>query len=98
MTKLYVNTDVAILITIGTGLTIDDILSMTVTLTKAGATSGTTFSGDNVTVGDSSVTLTIPDSDGISEPGVYYIKILFTDTSGNIRGLTPTPEYLTFYT
>ncbi len=95
--KLYINTDANILITIGTGLVIGDIVSMTVTLTKAGATSGTTFSGSNVVVGASDVTLKIPDTAGITSAGVYYVKILFTDASGNIRGLTPTPEYLAFH-
>jgi hypothetical protein len=95
--KLYVNTDIDIKITIGTGFLITDIASMTVTLSKAGATSGVTFSGANVVVGASHVTLRIPDSGGITLPGVYYLKVLFNDAEGNVRGLTPTPEYLVFY-
>ena len=55
---------------------------------------GKTFAG---ILGGSGVTLKIPDVTGITEAGVYMVKILFTDSEGNIRGLTPTPEYLTFY-
>ena len=94
MAKLYVNTDIDILITIGSGLDIDDIVSMSITLTKAGESAGKTFAG---ILGGSGVTLKIPDVTGITEAGVYLVKILFTDSEGNIRGLTPTPEYLTFY-
>ena len=95
--KLYANTDVDITITIGTGLVIGDIVSMTVTLTKVGATSGITFSGASIDIGASSIVLSIPDSGGITEAGAYAVKILFTDASGNIRGLTPTPEFIRFY-
>lgn len=95
--KLYVNTDIDILINVGTGFVIGDVVSMTVTLTKAGTTTEKVFSGANVVVGATNVTLKIPDTGGITEPGVYGIKITFTDASGNIRGLTPTPDYLKFY-
>lgn len=97
MTKLYINTDIDITINIGTGFLISDVASMAVTLTKSGATTGTEFSGAAVIVGVSDVTLKIPDTEGITSPGVYYLKILMTDTSGNIRGLTPTPDHLTFW-
>jgi|GEM_PF-6723970 len=96
--KLYINTDIDIPITIGTGLVIADIVSLTVNLTKAGATDGgVTFSGDAIDIGVTTITLSIPDSGGITVPGVYNIKILFTDSAGNIRGLTPTPDFLKFY-
>ncbi len=96
--KLYVNTDIQILITIGTGLVIGDIVTMEVTLTKAGSMDGgITFEGSAIDIGETTMTLSIPDTDGISIPGTYNVKILFTDAEGNIRGLTPTPEYLTFY-
>jgi len=95
--KLYINTDIDIPITIGTGLVIGNIVSMSVTLAKAGTTTSVTFSGAAVVIGASSVVVSIPDTGGISEPGVYNIKILFTDAEGNIRGLTPTPEFLRFY-
>ncbi len=97
MTKLYINTDITMTITIGTGFVIGDVVSMSVTLTKANTGAAVTFTGANVVVGASTVTLTIPDTSGITVAGVYNVKVLFTDSSGNIRGLTPTPEYLTFY-
>lgn len=97
MIKLYINTDIDITINIGTGFVIGDVASMSVTLTKQGAATGLIFSGSNVVVGVSNITLKIPDTGGISEQGVYYLKILMTDTAGNIRGLTPTPDYLRFY-
>ena len=97
MTKLYINTDISIPITIGTGLVIADIVSLTVTLAKAGTSTVVTFSGSNIVIGAVLVTLLIPDTGGITSAGVYNVKILFGDSGGNIRGLTPTPEFLTFY-
>lgn len=97
MTKLYINTDIDIIINIGTGFVIDDVVSMSVTLTKAGSATGLLFSGSSVIIGASNVTLKIPDTGGVTLPGVYDLKILMTDTSGNIRGLTPTPDYLKFW-
>lgn len=94
--KLYINTDVSIPINIGTGLVISDIISMTVTLTRVGDASGVTFSSPNIVMTVDSITLNIPDTGGISLPGAYAIKILFVDGSGNVRGLTATPEYLLF--
>lgn len=92
--KLYVNTDISLTINIGSGFIIDDVASMDITLTKNGATSGYTFSGQ---IGVDTVTVNIPDSGGITTAGTYTVKVLMTDTSGNIRGLTPTPEYLRFW-
>lgn len=97
MTKLYINTDIDIIINIGTGFVIDDVVNMSVTLTKAGSATGILFSGSSVIVGPSNVTLKIPDTGGVTLPGVYDLKILMTDTNGNIRGLTPTPDYLKFW-
>lgn len=95
-TDLFVNTDVTVIINIGTGFTIADVVSMSVTLSKAGSTITTTFSGGAVVVGASSVTLSIPDSGGVTSAGLYNIKILMTDTGGNVRGLTATPNFLEF--
>lgn len=96
--KLYINTDIEIVISTGTGFEIGDIASMTVNLTKAGATDGgVTFSGTAIDIGVSTITLSIPDSGGITSSGVYNVKVLFTDSEGNIRGLTPTPDFLRFY-
>ena len=97
MTKLYINTDIDITINIGTGFVIDDVVSMSVALTKSGSSAGLLFSGSNVAIGPSNIILKIPDVGGVTLPGVYDLKILMTDTSGNIRGLTPTPEYLRFW-
>lgn len=93
--KLYVNTDIDIKINIGAGLEIGDIEGMEVTLTLAGA-EGKTFSGNAIGIGETDITLSIPRENGISVPGSYIIKILFTDGEGNIRGLTPTPGFLKF--
>lgn len=92
--KLYVNTDITLKINIGSGFTIDDVASMDITLTKNGAPSGLTFSGQ---IGGDTVTVNIPDSGGIASSGTYAVKVLMTDINGNIRGLDPTPEYLRFW-
>lgn len=92
--KLYVNTDIILTVNIGTGFTIDDVESMSLSFTKSGITNPPEFEG---IIADGVVTFNIPDSGGVSEPGTYTVKILMTDTNGNILGLTPSPDYLRFY-
>ena len=96
--KLYVNTDVAITLTPGTGFVMADVFSASVTLTRAGGGESFTLtsSGGQITLGASTMTLNIPDSSGITYPGTYLIKITMVDSGGNIRGLTPDTEYLIF--
>lgn len=95
--KLYINTDIDITLTIGSGLVIGDIQSLTLTLTHATTGSVTTFSGGNVVIGTNTVIVKIPDTGGITVPGIYLVKVLFTDQPGNLRGLTPLPDFLRFY-
>ena len=95
--KLYINTDIDITITLA-GIQIADIAAVTVTLTK-GATVLTYTVGSGVTIGASDITLSIPDTGvrSVAAEGSFEIKILATDTGGNVRGLTPCPGILTFY-
>ena len=48
-------------------------------------------------LGGSSMTANIPVTSGISIPGIYTLRVTFVDSDGNVRGLTPDPEYLIFY-
>ena len=48
-------------------------------------------------LGVSAMIANIPDTAGISTPGIYTLRVTFVDSDGNIRGLTPDPEYLIFY-
>ena len=98
MTKLYINTDVAITLTPGTGFVMADVVSASVTFTRAGGTETLTLTsaGGQITLGASTMTVNIPDSSGISVAGVYLLRLTFVDVFGNIRGLTPDIETLRF--
>lgn len=95
--KLYTNTDIDVTITLD-GILIANIAAVTITLTN-GSTIKTYTDGSGVTIGGSTIELSIPavGAESISAEGVYVIKILATDTGGNVRGLTPCPGSLTFY-
>jgi hypothetical protein len=97
--KLYINTDVAITLTPGTGFVMADVVSASITLSRSGGaeTLTLTSAGGAITLGASTMTVKIPDTGGITAAGVYNIRITFVDASGNIRGLTPDAETLTFY-
>lgn len=98
MTNLYINTDVAITLTPGTGFVMANVVTASFTLARVGGTESLTLTsaGGTITFGASTMTVNIPDSGGISVAGVYSIRATFTDSSGNIRGLTPDQEFLTF--
>jgi hypothetical protein len=91
--KLFVNTDIDIVITLS-GILANDIVSGVVTLTSSGASK--TFSGAAVDIGATNITLKITNTD-ISVAGIYAVKITVTDTGGSVRGLTPCPGTIIFY-
>lgn len=97
--KLYINTDVTFTLTPGTGFIMADVVSVSITFTQANGTGTLTLTSATaaVVLGVSTITVKIPDSSGITTAGVYNLRITFVDSSGNIRGLTPDIEYLTFY-
>jgi len=99
MTKLYINTDCWITLTPGTGFVMADVVSASITLEHAGGAESLTLTsaGGGIVLGASTMTVKIPDTVGITVPGVYTMRITFVDSSGNVRGLTPDTETLTFY-
>lgn len=99
MTKLYINTDVAVTLTPGTGFTMSDVVSASVQLTHSETEESLvlTSGAGQISLNVSDMTVNIPDSGGITDPGVYWVRITFTDSQGNIRGLTPDTETLKFW-
>ena len=97
--KLYINTDVTFTLTPGTGFVMADVVSASITFTQVNGTGTLTLTSATaaVVLGVNDITVNIPDSSGITSAGVYNHRITFVDSSGNIRGLTPDIEYLTFY-
>lgn len=94
MTKLYINTDVSITLTPSSGFTMEDVVSASVTFRLTDSDLSLTVTP---TLGVSSMTANIPDTEGISTAGIYTLRVTFVDSDGNVRGLTPDPEYLIFY-
>lgn len=98
--KLYTNTDVWITLTPGTGFVMADVASASVTLQQVNGVAAPltlTSAGGTIVLGESTMTVKIPDTLGITVSGVYSVSVKITDVSGNIRGLTPDTEHLTFY-
>lgn len=77
-----------------TGFTMADVVSASVTFRLTDSDVSLTVTP---ILGGSSMTVNIPDTSGISVPGIYTLRVTFVDSDGNIRGLTPDPEYLIFY-
>ena len=98
MTKLYTNTDVAITLTPGTGFTMSDVVEAGMVMTLANGDNVVTLSStaNQIILNQNDMTVNISDSD-VSEAGVYQLRITFTDSNGNIRGLTPNTETLRFW-
>lgn len=92
---IYKQTDVDITIAV-TGVVVGDITDMTITL--EGPLEGTqvdhTFTMDDsdITITGSDVNLRIEDTE-LTTAGTYRVRIVATE-NGNLRGLTPDPNYL----
>ena len=98
--RLYVLTDVNIPITLSGDIVTDDIVDMTIVLDEySNAVANVEFkiSTGEIDIIAGQVTLRIPNT-AITTPGHYKIYITVTDTAGKIRGLTPDPLLLRFYT
>lgn len=90
---IYKGTDVDITINV-TGLTIGSMSEITVTLQKAGQSDiSFTKTGGAITVDGSSLNLRIDDGTLI-DSGVYAMRLTAT-VSGDVRGLSLTPDRIT---
>jgi len=99
-TRVYINTDTWLTLTPGDGFVMADVVSAIVTFTSAETDDVLTLTSDDggIVLGASTMTVKVPDTSGISIPGVYFLRITFVDTSGNLRGLEPVDtEYIRFY-
>lgn len=94
MSKLYINTDVELLLSPIEGFTMSDVVSASITFRLIDSDISLTVTP---VLGVSAMIANIPDTAGISTPGIYTLRVTFVDSDGNIRGLTPDPEYLIFY-
>jgi len=81
--------------TITSGFNIADIDDITVTLTRNAITKVFKYSTGEITVSGLDLILTIG-SNIITTPGTYAINIKLLDNNAKIRGITVTPEELTF--
>lgn len=98
--RLYVGTDINIPITLSGDITAADVVDMAITMTMTNDQSVTStfkLSDGLIDIIADSVTLRIPKT-AITTPGIYNIFITVTDTDSKLRGLTPKPLTLTFYT
>lgn len=100
--KLFISRacDIPLTIADGNSLSVDDIsdISLTLTLSTDESTNVTfTKSGGGISISGSSITLLILESSVVTE-GIYNIAIDVTDTGGKVRGVTPCPPILKFYT
>jgi len=93
--KLFASTDVNILMTIAGGFNIADIDDITVTLTRNAVTKVFKYSTGEITVSGLDLILTIG-SNIITSAGTYAVNVKLLDNNGKIRGITVTPEELTF--
>ncbi|MDV6347454.1 hypothetical protein R2083_07995 [Nitrosomonas sp. Is35] len=98
--RLYIQTDINIPIVLSGDITAADVVDMSVTMTMTkdqSITSTFKLSEGAINIIADSVTLRVPKT-AITTPGVYNIFITVTDTDSKLRGLTPKPLTLTFYT
>ena len=93
--NLYINTDVDILLPIGSGFVVGDISDLEVILKNGAFSKSYKKSLNDITIVSTTIKLFI-DRTHISIPGRYTVKILMTDTGNEVRGLTPTPDHLIF--
>lgn len=98
---LYVSTDIDIPIQLDSSaqFTVADITDLEITLTKrdnSAITKTYKYSTSGISISGSEITLLIDKLD-ITTAGYYNVKMLMTDTLGEIRGITPCPNILRFY-
>jgi len=93
---LYVKTDINIPISIS-GVAIGDISDIAIRFAKRGVITNVEFklSSGEIDIIAGQMTLRIPKT-AITEPDVYSIVVLVTDSRGEFLGLTPQPSTLTF--
>lgn len=99
--KLYVARafDIPLSIAADSGFVVGDIVALSVTLTlttNPTITKNYTIAGGGVTVVGSVITLLVLAAD-ITTPGWYSVKIDLTDNGGKVRGITPCPERLRWW-
>lgn len=99
--KLYIakNFDIPITISTDSDFVAGDISELVITLTLASnpaTTAAFTKTLGEITIVGSVITLLVLAAD-ITTAGFYNVKIDMTDTGGKVRGITPCPAQLQFY-
>lgn len=98
--RLYIQTDINIPIVLAGNITAQDIVDMTITMTMikdSSITKAFKLSDGDIDIIADVITLRI-DRTAITVAGEYNIYITATDTESELRGLTPKPLTLTFFT
>lgn len=97
--QLFIETDIRIPLQIGSDaeFTVADIDDLTVTLQDgAGLLHDYAYSTGGVVLDDGQLYLLI-DKEDITVAGYYRMSIRLTEQSGKVRGITPCPDILRFY-
>lgn len=92
---IYASTDVDVQIAIDSGLLLSDIVDMEVVLKSETLTRTYTLLGGQIAKVSTYLVLSIPKT-SITQPGIYEVKITYTDAANKVRSLSASRYYLEF--